>query len=122
MKPLNPDIVPANLDQAINTIIEALDSSEISGFRSGKLDAVSVHHTLGQLIRNSWSLWERDTTLSLWFRNNLKIGHADDISGVIILSMIARLKNESFFPQLLIEEYHEHWRQFGCDMYGDPIS
>jgi len=104
---LNQDVVPSNLEEAIKLLQEALDPKEISVIK--KMTSTSLHMSIGQYIRNEWSLWDKDTKLVAWFYEKYKVNHADDISAIIIESMVADLNNKPRRDKELAKEFIEHW-------------
>jgi hypothetical protein len=110
---LNLDKVPSNLDDALEMLEKGLDDEDRKFILEH--DAAETHFSFGMWLRNNWSLWEKDTVLSQWFRDELKIGHADDMSGIILGSLWAKIRGEKFDIQDEIERYHKHWREHGID-------
>ena len=117
----NIDKVPRDLDEAVEMIIETLGHSDQKTICHDKYIAAKAHHGLGRFIRNSWSLWDRHTHLCNWFRANLEIGHADDISTIIIEAVRAKLSGLEYDPTSTVQRFHDHWARFGCDNYGNPL-
>lgn len=108
---LNLDIVPTNLDSAVNLIIEALTPEEKQVF----LNPVGLHHGFGTWLRNIWSLWDKETLLVQWFVENLGIIHADDISATILTSVSFKVRQEEFNVNKHVEIYKNHWRRYGLN-------
>ena len=81
--------IPTNLKEAIEELDKELpeDSKEYI-LEHG---ALSVHHSLGRWIRNTWGLWEDHSELKY---NMIKLGfiYPDDISNFIIEEYIKHLK------------------------------
>lgn len=88
--------------------------------RTAMLDGglVGLHHNFGTHIRNTWHLWEPTTPLSRHYQNVYGIGHADDMSSLIILDLLARMRGEPFDLQRYVERY----RQFWLNQKIDPAS
>lgn len=105
------DKVPSNLDQALELLDELVKEDKNWLINNG---SVSVHHGLGQWLRNNWSLWEKETPLVLWF-NKIGVYHADDISALILEAFVAKLRNESYNMQATIDRFNKHWKKFGVD-------
>jgi hypothetical protein len=63
---------------------------------------------LGMLLRNDWSLWEKDTMpLVKWF-NERGITHADDISAIILRS-IWRARGVDLDLEGQIKSHQDYW-------------
>lgn len=120
MSAIDPDRVPRDLDEAVDIIVAGLAPEDRRFFEERSTTA--LHHTGGRYIRNAWSLWDRETHLVQWFRANLRIGHADDISAVILSSVQARVIGVLFEPRGMVARFHEHWRKFGCNEFGEKID
>lgn len=109
---LNLDKVPSNLDDAVKMLKEAIQNSEE---KEQLKDTAGLHFGLGMYLRNNWSLWQRDTVLVQWFKNNLGIAHADDISGTILEALAANLRGVPFDAKKHVQKYIEHWKKCGVD-------
>ena len=108
---LNLDVLPKNLNEALN-ILDGLEERDKNDLKAS--GPVSVHFTLGRWIRNYWNLWEPNSFLVEWFRER-GIQHADDMSAIILEAFVARLKNETYDMTKSIEGFREHWRKMGLD-------
>ncbi len=104
---LNEDIVPANLDESVNVLNQSLTEQEKSLIK--EMSHVNLHLTVGQLIRNQWSLWDKDTILVKWFHNKYGIDHADDVSAVIMDCLVCDLNNTPRRADKLASDFKEHW-------------
>jgi hypothetical protein len=102
---LNLDRVPATLDEAVEFLKEALSSADIREVRNPKYDAITAHFTWGQLIRNEWSLWEKDMRLVQHFKTNYGVDFADDISGMILDCLWQDLNNRPRRISELVKKY-----------------
>lgn len=79
---------------------------------------VALHHNFGEHLRNTWHLWEPTSPLARHYQKVYGIGHADDMSSLIILHLLSELRGEIFN---LPREVHRH-RQFWIDQRIDPVS
>lgn len=118
---LDPDAVPRTFDEAVEALFRALGEEERRWFVSTPQSTSVEHHGVGRFLRNSWSLWERETVLVQWFRQNLRVGHADDISGLILDGLVAKVMGVPFDPENAAKRYHEHWKKYGCNEFGEPL-
>jgi hypothetical protein len=109
---LDEDRVPVDLDEAVKMIVEALQPDEVKNIQEAHEDRIRArtHHSIGQYIRNGWSLWQRDTPLSLWFAKH-GITHGDDKWGIIITSVIRQIRGVPRDLSGQIACYHEHWQR-----------
>lgn len=84
-----------------------LPKGYLNDLKKGIEETVSQHLGLGMSIRNEWGLWS-DSTLSKWF-NERGIFHPDDMSGIILDSLVATLKGEPINLEEQIKEYQDYW-------------
>lgn len=106
---------PKNLDEALarlEQIITPQDKATIRFRGTGNL-----HHTFGRHIRNDWGLWDRTAPLHQWFVSK-GIGHADDMSGIILRSLERRLR----YQDIRLDEQIEYYRNFWLATGVDPVT
>lgn len=108
---INPDYVPYNLDDAVKTLKEGLTPDDIKEIKKETFDAAKVHFTVGMMLRNEWSLWEKDTILVKWFKKNYGIDHADDLSGLIIDCLVQDVQGKPRRDKELAKRYIDHWKK-----------
>jgi len=105
------DKIPKNLNECIKTLKKSLPKSNIEKLKNGEITAISMHHTLGTWMRNSWGLWG-DSELKKWF-NNIGIMHPDDMSGIILRCLVCSMKKEPFDLQEQVKHYQGYWEKIG---------
>ena len=110
---INLDKVPRNLDEAVQFLKDAIESPEE---REQLQDTAGLHFGLGMYLRNNWSLWDRETVLVRWFKENLGLVHGDDLSGTILEALAASLRGEEFDAKEHVKTYIEHWKKLGIDL------
>lgn len=83
-------MIPNNLEEAIKELDkELLDEDKDYLLEHG---ALSVHHSLGRWIRNTWELWDdKDNELKTSLKK-LGYNHPDDMSNYIIEKYFEYLK------------------------------
>ena len=83
-------MIPNNLEEAIKELDkELLDEDKDYLLEHG---ALSVHHSLGRWIRNTWELWDdKDNELKTSLKK-LGYSHPDDMSNYIIEKYFEYLK------------------------------
>lgn len=83
-------MIPNNLEEAIKELDkELLDEDKNYLLEHG---ALSVHHSLGRWIRNTWELWDdKDNELKTSLKK-LGYNHPDDMSNYIIEKYFEYLK------------------------------
>lgn len=106
---LNEDIVPTNLEEAVQLLKDSFDEKELKVVKS--LTPTKLHMSVGQFIRNQWSLWDVDNRLPQWFLKEYGVSHADDISGIILECLVADLNNRPRQDKTLAKEFIEHWEK-----------
>lgn len=108
---LNQDKVPVTLDEAVTLVQKGLSPhdtrimKEITGIDS-------LDRTLGEQIRNEWSLWDADSRMRNWFRIKFELNHADDVSNLILTCVLANVQgNEDTVTiiQNFINYTHARW-------------
>ena len=109
---LNPDMVPVNLEEAVKTLKEGLTADDILEIKKPQFDGASAHFTVGMMLRNEWSLWEKDTILVRWFKENYGIDHADDISGLILDCLVRDIQGLPRRDKELANRYIEHRKRY----------
>lgn len=73
-------------------------------------DAMLIHHGYGTFIRNTLKLWH-DGPAVAWF-NSQGIFHADDMSGIIFISLHRRENGVEINLDVQIERYRKHWNKY----------
>lgn len=107
------DNSPNNLSECIDMLMSALEPQNKAFI---KIDGcVSLHHTIGRAIRNEWHLWNPAGKLNRWFRQELGIGHADDIITIVLDAVTAKLRNEEYSAWEASKHYKRHWYAMGVD-------
>lgn len=105
---LNLNNPPTTLDEAINRLYDGLEKKEIE-FIQSETNSVVVHHGFGTWLRNNLHLWVKTTPIVIWFNQNFGLGHADDISGIILEGLWCKVNNIMFEPYKTVERYKKHW-------------
>jgi hypothetical protein len=107
---LNPDIVPINLEEAIKACKEGLTQDDLIEIKNPDFDAPRVHFTVGMMLRNEWSLWDKESILVRWFKENYGIYFADDVSGLILDCLTRDIQGLPRRAKELSEKYIRHWK------------
>src|SRR5690606_28530324 len=110
---INKDFVPSTIQEAVGHIVSVINEEESELIKNDKDIADKCHHTLGQYLRNNWSLWEPDTPLKRDAIERYKIAHADDISSLILDWVVAIIRDDGFCPYEECKVFHEHWKKYG---------
>lgn len=106
-------IQPRTLTEAVDLLLAGLDDQDRRDIAS--MSPESTHFGFGMNLRNEWGLWLEHTPLVQWFRRELQIGHADDMSGIILGSFWAAVLGQTFDVQAEVRRYHTHWLNQGID-------
>lgn len=111
--------IPTNLDEAIQLVIDDIMSDVESRdyiLSSSENDFLcNAHHSYGQHIRNTWRLWTKEPPLVKWF-NEKGIYHADDMSGIILVSTYRKLNSKEIDLENQIIHYREYWNKVDPDV------
>jgi hypothetical protein len=105
------DLVPRDLDEAVNVLKSSLTEDELKEMKRTASVSTHQHHGWGTNIRNAWSLWDKTTTLPVWFEKTYGVSHADDISGIILECLWSDVRNEPRKDKELAAEYIQHWKE-----------
>jgi hypothetical protein len=119
---INDDSVPSTIEAAVDQLVASLTDQDREQIRQS--DSIGLHHSSGRFLRNNWSLWEPSTPIKLDAVSKYGINHADDLSGLILAWLFAKVRgDESFDPVEHCKQYHEHWRSMGIDpaKAGDSV-
>jgi hypothetical protein len=72
------------------------------------------HHGFGTGLRNGWGLWT-GSPLAEHFREVYGIGHADDMSAMIMDCLEAMVKGEQWDADEAASFYRNYWEEQGID-------
>ena|SRR5438105_10035184 len=111
MATIDPDRVPTTLSEAVEILIAGVQPADRAYLDEHGIEG--EHFGIGMRLRNGWSLWEPSAPLPRWFMKELKIWHADDMSGIILDAFLARYRGKPFDPFGAVYPYHKHWVDHG---------
>ena len=101
---------PTDLDDAIRHLRETLPPEDIEFLKTAdERDLAGLHFGFGMGLRNGWGLWG-GSRLAEWF-NSIGIFHPDDMSGIIIESLVRDLRNEPIELEAQVAKYQEYWAE-----------
>ena len=116
---------PKDLDDAVDHILSIISqdekSIEVLEKYDGDEDGFSgeLHMFFGRNIRNEWNLWwYQNHNFENWpkeipeivkYFNDIKIYHADDMSGIILTTVYRKFFNLPIDLDDQIKKYHAHW-------------
>lgn len=106
-----------NYDKAHpRTVLDAIDLLEAGLSERDKqtlcmTGVAGAHHSLGRNIRNGWDLWDPETPIVRQTKADFGVDHADDISGLILGGLHARLCGETFDFEAEAQRYRDHWAE-----------
>ena len=104
---------PKTLAEAVYMLYNALDDEGKKFIREH--GTMGLHHGYGTHIRNEYGLWDRKSDLHKFFREHYGLGHADDMSGVILTVLEAKITDADYNIDLVVNKYKNHWIQLGID-------
>jgi hypothetical protein len=109
MSIIDPDRVPATLDEALEIILSRMPEQDRLYLEACEKDpSPRFHFQLGMSLRNDWSLWEKDIPLVKWY-NERGITHADDMSAIILTSIWRRVRGADLELEGQIKSYQDYW-------------
>ena len=103
--------IPNTLEEAVEVLFSCLEQSDIDYVKQNSDDG--MHFGIGMWIRNHWGLWTGGP-LAQYF-NSLKIGHADDMSGLILTALVRKIKKEEFVLEYHVNYYIKYWNDKNID-------
>lgn len=103
---------PPTFDEAVEQIFTGLTEEEIKSVHEHGM--AWAHHGPGQQMRNNWGLWN-GSELKTSMMEKFGLGHADDMSGLILNAVEAKVRGEKFEPEDLVFAYKEHWTNMNLD-------
>ncbi len=109
--------IPENLGEALIELAQLADGDKdfqctIKSTEGGF--TANAHSGIGRWLRNNWGLWAGQGKLYDWFIEQ-GIGHADDMSGIILTTFYRRYKKR---PEMLEDQilfYKKFWLNQGID-------
>lgn len=104
--------IPSSLEEAVDLICSKLDKEEIE-FIKGE-EPTAAHFFFGMSMRNAWGLWH-DSVLAKYFKQVWGLGHADDMSGMILSALFAKIKGEKFLAKEESQRYKDYWKNMNID-------
>lgn len=103
---------PKTLQEAVDLIVAELLPEERDYIL--KEGMAGAHFGFGMAMRNCWGLWNR-SDLAQHFRDVYGLGHADDMSGMILAAVEAKVKGTVFDDTAEAAKYQQHWRERNID-------
>lgn len=100
---------PSNLDECFDALKIMLSYEDLDYIKNlQENDLCTLHHTLGRKIRNDWHLWNSSSPLNKFF-NDMGIFHADDMSGIILISFWRKMLQKEIDLENQIKYYQDFW-------------
>lgn len=114
---IDMDKVPLTVEEAIDMFSAALDKEEKEAFLQIKENQICIfHYTWGTVLRNSWSMFEKNTPLVNDFLK-MGISHADDMTSVILTSSHRKFKKKPVDIKNQIKLFKAYWlKEIGREM------
>lgn len=123
------DFQPTTMEEAVDHLHSQLQPSEIAfGVNHG---FECLHFTTGMAMRNAW-LWDdpyaddpterRTRVLAGHFRKRFGLGHADDMSGMIMKSLTCKVRNLPYDPDEDAANHYAFWLEQDIDPLTQKAS
>ena len=106
------DFQPKSLLEAVNVLVKHTTPEQREYIQKHGMSM--THFTFGMNIRNAWGLWH-DSDLAQHFKNVYGLGHADDMSGMILSAYEADIRGTGFDSEAKAQYYKDYWRKQGID-------
>lgn len=103
---------PKTLDEAVDLIVAGLSPEDVDYVKKEGLGG--QHFFFGMAMRNGWGLW-KDSDLAKYFKSTYGLGHADDMSGIILDAVEAKVKGATLDIQAEVQRYKDHWTKTGVN-------
>lgn len=111
------ETLPFTHDQAVALLAEAKwTPQERKYIVDGGLAA--LHHNFGRELRENWHLWEPTSPLARHYQQKYGLGHADDMSSLIIEDLVARFRGEKFDLPARVKRLRNFW----LNQKVDPLT
>lgn len=108
---IDQDKVPVNLEEALTILKEGLSAEDIKEFKRPSFSPTQIHFSVGMMLRNLWTLWDKQSRLVLWFKNRYGVDHADDVSAIIIDCLHKDINELPRRDDALAESFIKHWKK-----------
>lgn len=99
---------PKTLDEAVDVLLPKFKISDLKDMSENSFVG-RCHHGLGAEIRNNWGLWG-SSALAKHF-NKMGIHHADDMSGIILVSVYRKMTGKERKLEEQIKHYQDYWKK-----------
>lgn len=116
--PVKPadDIVPSTLEEAIQAVLARVAAPDVQTFiKNPESKPAMVHESMGQGMRNAWSLWDKETVFVRHCIDTYGLSHGDDISGLIFHCVWKDVRGEDRDIDGFVQSCKDHWRKMGID-------
>lgn len=109
------NLIPLTVEGAVDILFDCLEEHDREYILSTGHEE-EVHLDFGMHLRNKWSLWRQDTPVSLDFQQRFKLfGHGDDLSGMILSCLWAKVYGVPIDEEAVAERYRKHWIKSGMN-------
>ena len=98
--------IPKNLNEAISSLLSDIDPKDLENLKKDG-QPTGWHFSGGMAMRNNWGLW-KGSELAKYF-NSLGIYHADDMSGIIMESLVRTVRGLPIDIEGQVKHYREFW-------------
>jgi hypothetical protein len=113
--PLNiRETFPLTHEQAVTILVEA-NWSPPERVVLCRSSATELHNGAGLALRENWYLTDKTFPLSRHYQRRFGLGHADDMSRLILSDFVARLRKQSYNVEQEACVLRKHWTDQGVD-------
>jgi hypothetical protein len=107
---MSDEKIPTTVEEAVDELVSLFPPAEKNTILEG--DPL-YHFGAGMALRNAWGLWQPESPIRKDAILKYRLGHADDISGLIFEWAFAKIRKQDFDPDKLANKYHKHWNKSG---------
>ena len=87
--------VPLTIPDAVEMLHQRLEAHDRAYILNDANTPASIHFFTGMRLRNAWKLWDPDTLVVQDANKRYGLGHADDISGMLLTALWVRVRSEA---------------------------
>lgn len=104
--------------EVIDQLCAQLSKEEIATIKR-RPDAADYHRSVGMALRNELGLWNKETPVVKTCAASWGVTHGDDVSGLILSGVIAKVRGKRFNFEAEVERYRHHWATQGLQIDGE---
>jgi hypothetical protein len=105
------DDIPWSLDVALEFLDGMIINKNELKLLHESTFMIRTYHTLGTNLRNKWRLWDFNSPLHRWFRENIEIFNADDMVMILLSAWHRHINDREYDLVNLAKKKLEWWEK-----------